>query len=93
MGSIEVFLAVVVAGTAGILTLVAFPAWVRTRSRRAQALILAFLLMTFKGAVLVWMMVVYRAEVPLWLILIDLLIVLMFYVSLAIRGENYARTA
>lgn len=90
MGSLEVFLAIVVTGTAGILFLVAMMAWTRTRSRRNAALSLAFFAMVFKGALMLWALSAWTWVVPLWVLLIDVVVVALFYIALAIRGEPHA---
>lgn len=93
MGSTEVFLAIVVTGTAGILLLVAMMAWARTRNRRNAALSLAFFTMALKGAVMLWFLSALMIEIPLWIIVIDLVVVMFFYAALAIRGEPHAGRA
>jgi hypothetical protein len=93
MGSLEVFLAIVVTGIAGILLLVALLAWTRNRSKRNAALSLAFSAMALKGGIMVWALVVLMSDVPLWLLVIDLVVVGLFYVALTIRGEPRAEGA
>jgi len=85
--AVDLFLAVVLAGTAGILLAIAAAAWRRVRTRRSLGLLAGFAAFAAKGLVILGLLLTGLASVPFvtYILALDCAIVLLLYVGLAVR--------
>ena len=84
--SVDLLLAVVLAGVSGILAAVAAGAWSRMRTRRGIVLLAGFAAMMAKG-LLVLALLLYSSTLPLltYMLAVDCAIVLLLYAGLVVR--------
>jgi len=85
--AVDLFLSVVLAGTAGILLAIATAAWRRVKTRRSLGLLAGFAAFAAKGVVILGLLLADVASVPFvtYILALDCAIVLLLYIGLAIR--------
>jgi hypothetical protein len=85
--SVDVFLGVVLSGTAAILLAVAVGGWRRMRTRRSLALLAGFAAFCAKGLVVLGLLLSGVVSVPFvtYILALDCAIVLLLYAGVAVR--------